>query len=178
MKILLLPVCLIALVGCQSVPDVSHATSGEISQNSEVERDTYRKTVTVQSPKIHFGNTRNVAWNSTCQLIAQKHEGGTTTYSLLIITTRSHTHNAAVWNHATDQKGRRFPLEKESSEVVSLGAHQEVVSMDLDRTYLDGMRAADTTLRIDGVADSDQIVITANVVDGFLHRVDGELASR
>jgi hypothetical protein len=166
-----LQLLVVAIVGGALGCAASVGTPDSVARSSRVEVDSFKKAITVASPRVRgeMGRGRYEALIRGIRLTREAAE----TFQIYVA-----TNHFDDWHHyrtAWDEDGSEFAVSRIGSDArcASFGCrHIEDVGVEVSREYLEARRSHGVRLKLSGPGGEVVIEIPAGYVDGFLNRFD------
>jgi len=175
---------LLASTAHAALSALDKTTAAEIAKSTEVKRDNFKKTTTVETDGIRYIKSKTSLDMSTYWLFASLKDGDAQVeFSVFVETIRPSEKDWANWHEAFDDGGEKFPLNREDAKAVpvkSLGqiALREIANAKVTREYLEKAKAKPLVWKIYGQNCDENFTITANLVEGFLLKCDKVLGPK
>lgn len=173
MKAMLTLVAAVLLGGCISsvrTDMIQRQDANGVAERCKLTRDDFKKLRHLESPDIAFTTSENGSYQYW--LSATLTDDGEAYLRLHLRTIRR---DWFFWRDAADSNGTRFPLTRDGTDVGRGGITLEQYSTRLSRDYLETVRDG-IDWRFYGERGSITAPIPSNLIQGFLARVDSEIA--
>jgi len=166
-------VALLGTTGCANTPSVQNESAAQVTNQSSVERDAFKRQERVFSPDYPI---RTVFGDHTlmfdCQLAAVSSLDTPNDITYILITNSKRMEGWAFWNTLYDANGLQFSANRVSADVDQLHYLVETMNVILTREYLQKLVTTGGTFRLDGERDKFQFYLPPNLISGFLSAVD------